>query len=130
VQFCFHIALTLITDLTLTFNIVLETATIKTVKICIFSHSGNILFPTDHILINHTYYNHIMKLSHMLGTTYFVFEKTMLSHNVLRNITQRNKWLMKMLNTTGGKRGLQKVICFINNRLHSICEEIVFNKND
>ena len=129
-QFCFHIALTLITDLTLTFNIVLETATIKTEKICIFSHRGNILFPTDHILINHTYYNHMMKLSHMLGTMYFVFKKTMLSHNVLMNITQRNEWLMKMLNATEGKRGLQKAIYFITNRLHSICEEIVFNKND
>lgn len=54
----------------------------------------------------------------------------MLSHNVLMNITQRNEWLMKMLNTAEGKRGLQKVIYFITNRLHSICEEIVFNKND
>lgn len=72
----------------------------------------------------------MMKLSHMLGTMYFVFKKTMLSHNVLMNITQRNEWLMKMLNTTEGKRGLQKAIYFINNRLHSICEETVFNKND
>ena len=72
----------------------------------------------------------MMKLSHMLGTMYFVFKKTMLSHNVLMNITQRNEWLMKMLNTTEGKRGLQKAINFINNRLHSICEETVFNKND
>lgn len=49
-------------------------ATIKQ-ETCIFFHSGNILFPNNHFLINDIYDTHMMKLRPMLEIVYFIFKK-------------------------------------------------------
>lgn len=42
---------------------------------CIFFHSGNILFPNNHFLINDIYDTYMMKLRPMLETVYFIVTK-------------------------------------------------------
>lgn len=49
-------------------------ATIKE-ETCIFFHSGNILFPNNHFLINDIYDTYMMKLRPMLETVYFIVTK-------------------------------------------------------